>query len=242
MIFEDKKFLKKNGLASPYLATTSPMMLTELKQMVGDAGFRGLTPARQASMAALVLSRKTAGTFAAACLVNHAMSGHWPWQNQGNHKMDIQIGRDKDGAPIYYAGSTFAPDTMRAMRTTGLKDVAGDIAAHKASWPQAALDVGRGIGNAALGIESGPLNQTITRAGFGVDPYMTPNNQPLRVAPHASTPGGTLRNHMFAALQGLNPISGEALGAPDYSGRMATLPGRVAQKAFNTLVGPAIKK
>jgi cell wall-associated NlpC family hydrolase len=53
-------------------------------------------------------------------MMNYALSGHWTWQNEPGHVLDLDIGlRDKDGQPVYWRDPAFrwASDIFRYAST-----------------------------------------------------------------------------------------------------------------------------
>lgn len=199
--------LKKTGLFSPYLATSLPVQLTEFKQLVGDAGFKGLTKSQRIQMQAETLFRGVGGSIIAAMVVNHMMSGHWPWQNEDGHKTDIEIGKDGDGSPIYATGTALAPSVARPLRTAGLLDDYNDWRSGNASGAQVAINSGRGATNAALSVAASPLANVGFAATTGKAPYVTRGLDFLRIADNGTTPEVKLRNNLRAALSITNPIA-----------------------------------
>lgn len=202
-------------VANPFTATTAPVQLTEFKQLIGDAGFKNLHPKDAAVLRAETLFRGAGGAILGGLLANHLLSGHWNWQNSAGHEQDIQIGKDKDGKPIYFAGTAAMPNVSRPVRDTGLADALEDLRSMRTSTPQQkfaqiAKDEGRAAYNEGGSLIGSPLLKAVTVGAGGIDPtYLTKGGGPVQVSERATKANGQNQeeNNLVSAFAGLNQLT-----------------------------------
>lgn len=164
---------------NPFSATALPVRVAEMRHLTGDAGFNtsGMTKPQIASLRAETLFRGTIQTAVGIALMNKAMSGHWPWENEKGKANVIDTGKkDKDGAEIYFDLEALPgfgdPSIGRASRQLGVKEFA-NFAREKD--PNAlGLDLLMHAGNTLVGDTlRNPLGDTASIAAFGGVPYVS---------------------------------------------------------------------
>ena len=224
------RFVQSLRTVAPFAATSMPVKLTEARLLMGNAGYRNLTPAQAATLHAETLFRGTAGSVLGLMLANHALSGHWPWQNAPGHETDLEAGKDKNGKPVYIAGNRLDPTLSRPLTSLGVPDMIADlhgpkdakgkgakgqagksIAENKSIAEKLAADAGRGIYNAAGSSVSSPALQAFTTMISGHDPlYVTRSGQMLPTSPTAKKGSSQSQalNNLKAGVGGLNPVLG----------------------------------
>jgi hypothetical protein len=234
--------------------------------LTGDIGIRGISPKQAAILRAQVLWQGTVGTVLFATAVNKICSGHYPWQNQRGHETDIQIGRDRDGAPVYLSSTTVAPEMSRPIRDLSIKDALtmsretppGTYPPTPSLKGRGGVQAGPGIGdyaragfknavNAVGEAASSPLTSFAGTALGGIDPfYYTQGLQhlePLATSQPGATAGQQIGKNLLSAVGGMNPLGQQFMpGQPEFTGQMQSPGWRGAQTATNFLFNNAIKR
>jgi hypothetical protein len=166
----------------------------------------GVPPTLRAWYAAQTIYGGWLGYVMVLGLANKALSGHWPWENQEGHELDLDLGRpDLDGAPTYISGNFLAPAATRAARSLGVKALL-DERFGQTTGKRAAGFIGSGkaaqeVSNFLLG---GPPAQAVFTAATGHVPFLVGPGRLLRVAPPQPTTGAQLRQNLISAVVNMN--------------------------------------
>lgn len=199
---------------NPFAGSQVPMRLAEIKQLAGQSGMKSHTPGKAVGLAAQTAYGKVVGGLGTFALANYLISGHGPWDNADGHKLDLQVGVDKDGEPLYVGGSAFMPALYRALNTFGVGQMTkGD------NITDVATNVARGVGNTGLGSVSSPLAQTATQAAFDRKPYVVgkgTDNHLMGSSPSASDwedmGVNSLAGRGINTAREINPLIGNVSG------------------------------
>lgn len=190
-------------------------------------------------MRAETLWRGTVGTILTFTMLNKAITGHWPWENEKGHETDLQVGTDTDGKPIYISGTKISPTMARAMRTVGAQKAI--TTAHEGAPKRIPADVLRGMTNEAIATGVSPLASLLFMAGTGKASYLTPGGQLLQVTPKAEDKEMQWWENIKGAGVHISPIAGRAFEPPPYSEMIQNPLWRIVQQS-EMIFGPIMRK
>jgi len=236
--------MKQIPVLSPFVSTSLPVQLTELRQLTGDIGLKNLDPKTAAALRAEVLARGTFGTVLGVVALNKLLSGHYPWENSKGHETDIQIGQDSDGSPVYLSSTAFAPETIRPLRNIGVKAALSHM--HDGEddrFGQFLTDEGHDAYNAAGEIAASPLTTFASTALTGRTPfYMTPRGDLLKESTPAPTLPGQVMNNVGAAVGNMHPLLAWMPGRAEFGAHIESPGYRAAQDVLSFGLNNPLRK
>jgi hypothetical protein len=214
---------------NPFAAGQQGFIRGEVQKLYGNLGLpkstlEELGAETVRAMRAEMLYRGVGGTAIAMMTMNFALSGKWPWENQTNHRLDIDTGfRDQNGRPWYIKFTSVAPDIARSTRITGLRMIA-EMAGADATAAGVGVDALRQIRNDAItygfsspGIQAGSALLT-GNSLFAVED-LGGGAQPLSLIPPQPTDSQVLKERFFMTAGAANPTVEMFLGIGEHEGK-----------------------
>src|SRR5262249_20176844 len=119
------RFVEVLKNVNPFAATTVSVRMAELRQtLFADSGLRGGSIGTKALRKLTTFSRGVGGTALALTLLNKMLSGRYPWQNEPDHRFDVNLGPDEDGRDRYVKLQALDPVASRVLNTFGAPELA----------------------------------------------------------------------------------------------------------------------